>query len=198
MGKACVSVSIYITIYCESMYLVNCTYCVRIITSFSNNVNQLSLSLGFELFVLKWWQWQVYASLHHESMEQCATPAAVIVTAGEVSQVFLWLWNLYFSRSNVWTLRLYWCATWWYGFCYYMTKKVNTYTNISIKGKARQRWYLMLWSDHLIKNFTGQTLLLCTAMMDWINITKGTTDPRVEFISQVPHKSWSNFNLNLD
>ena len=50
------------------------------------------------LFLLKWWQRQVFASLHYESKEQCATPAAVIVTAGEVSRVFLWLWNLYFSR----------------------------------------------------------------------------------------------------
>ena len=31
------------------------------------------------------------------------------------------------------------------------------------------------------------------------NIAKGTTDPRVEFISQVAHKSWSNFILqNLE
>ena len=30
-----------------------------------------------------------------------------------------------------------------------------------------------------------------------LNIAKGTTDPRVEFISQVPHKSWSNFNFGI-
>ena len=29
------------------------------------------------------------------------------------------------------------------------------------------------------------------------NIAKGTTDPRVEFISQVPHKSWPNFNFGI-
>ena len=29
------------------------------------------------------------------------------------------------------------------------------------------------------------------------NIAKGTTDPRNEFISQVPHKSWSNFNFRI-
>ena len=30
-----------------------------------------------------------------------------------------------------------------------------------------------------------------------INIAKGTTDPRVDFRSKVPHKSWSNFNFGI-
>ena len=35
--------------------------------------------------------------------------------------------------------------------------------------------------------------------VSFVNIVKGTTDPRVEFISQVAYKSWSNFILqNLE
>ena len=40
-------------------------------------------------------------------------------------------------------------------------------------------------------------LILLTKMTIRSNIAKSTTDPRVEFISQVPKKSWSNFNWAL-
>ena len=91
---------------------------------------------------------------------------------------------------------------WWWDSCRAFCKmqSVHWAGDLKISWRIeRNFWQTQLTGSRGILREIQNVIRILKCVKYCQNIAKGTTDPRVEFISQVAHKSWSNFILqNLE